>query len=1222
MQIQKLLLLLLCSCTSICAKAEIIYYESQSLHLNFTLNTETKEAKVGNDLDYEHTAQCLPPFDDPWYETYPKPNFWEHVVVPSQIDYQGEMYIVTGVAYRAFARMTEVKTIELPTTIRNFDNEAFYCCVNLESINIPEGVVGIPTGAFEYCKNLKEINLPSTIGGIGSRAFHSCYLFKSITIPGACLRIEDDAFVGCRNIETVVLEDGNTPLYLGKNYSLYWDFQVGDGTKYRGPAYRGLFADCPVKNVYIGRTTINPVFPRNEVYSPFEECYPLDYDVYGSQAIQHEGKILESITFGDNVEEISEKLFYRSSFDSFRNPNAHVTLPSKLRIIHENAFYETLIQQELTIPASCTDIRKCNLGNNLKIIHCEATTPPNINDYITGLPFPSNIVVYIPDSTRNVYSNHEIWGKYYKFVDPADELVAIDVKIPGQLYGRLSYNDYQLSDVFKLKVTGNLSDDDLSTINSMDNLYELDFSETNVETDNMLSTVSRHLVTVNFSNSIKEISSYYTNLTGRLVVPPSCTTLGGFGGSMLEEVTINGPVVVKGSTFWRNKNLKKVFIQGEGAKLNQDAFSQSNVRDLILGEGVVVSSNSFDLATIDTLSIVGNVENIECALPVTKRLVMNGSIRYNASDFYSTLQNLESIEISDLKSWCEMSIPLEGSNPLATAQTVTFNNQIPEEVIIPEGTQMIGDHVFEGCKTITSVRVPQSVNTIGNGSFRGCTNLSDITLTSNVESIGQKAFQNCSSLLGINIPEPVKEIETSCFENCTALKNIGLSDAVEGIKEKAFYNCTSLEEIELPGTLRSIGNSAFRYCTSLNNLIFPSGITSISDYAFSDCSNLREMYSKLLDPVVINTNVFDAIHSKGCLWVPINSGVKYYQNGWGHIPLIDEGFCLIQVDKSLGINMEINEGVLGADGSAMIDYGAAADIRILLDENYYLKSVKLDGNDIINDLHDDMFTLSDVKDNIAMQAYAKKFVFGDVNDDDYVDVGDISAIVKLIQQTPEPTFIKEAADVNNDGDIDVGDITGTVNLIYDNSNVMRARSSNYADFECRIDGSIDGDGILSLYLVNETAVSGIQFEITLAEGMHIPVDEKGNFRVYYNAERIGDMNIKSITLLPNGNYLFLCSSTNKKGIELGAGKILDIAVELETNSILGQQDLSLTNIRMSDINANVHHQDNEIILSCRDNTSGVVSTYSDIDKACKYISNGSVIIKKDGIRYSLNGNKK
>ena len=73
--------------------------------------------------------------------------------------------------------------------------------------------------------------------------------------------------------------------------------------------------------------------------------------------------------------------------------------------------------------------------------------------------------------------------------------------------------------------------------------------------------------------------------------------------------------------------------------------------------------------------------------------------------------------------------------------------------------------------------------------------------------------------------------------------------------------------------------------------------------------------------------------------------------------------------------------------------------------------------------------LEEVDLDAVQSELGEEVLLGDVNRDGFVDVGDIAAIVIIIQNGDVSTFNLDAANVNGDDAIDVGDIAGLVTLI-------------------------------------------------------------------------------------------------------------------------------------------------------------------------------------------------
>ena len=60
-------------------QAETLYYTHEGLHLKFAIDTETKEAMLGNGIDSEKNAIARPPLTDPWWNESPQTNYWKGI---------------------------------------------------------------------------------------------------------------------------------------------------------------------------------------------------------------------------------------------------------------------------------------------------------------------------------------------------------------------------------------------------------------------------------------------------------------------------------------------------------------------------------------------------------------------------------------------------------------------------------------------------------------------------------------------------------------------------------------------------------------------------------------------------------------------------------------------------------------------------------------------------------------------------------------------------------------------------------------------------------------------------------------------------------------------------------------------------------------------------------------------------------------------------------------
>ncbi len=126
----------------------------------------------------------------------------------------------------AFALLTALEEVSLPSTLTEIDYYAFYGCINLKKITFPNGnnLKIINKSAFENCnitgeldlasayvvganafagnKNLTSIKLPETLQSIGAYAFAGCEKLDNVEVAAEHVKYGVYAFTGCKSLRT------------------------------------------------------------------------------------------------------------------------------------------------------------------------------------------------------------------------------------------------------------------------------------------------------------------------------------------------------------------------------------------------------------------------------------------------------------------------------------------------------------------------------------------------------------------------------------------------------------------------------------------------------------------------------------------------------------------------------------------------------------------------------------------------------------------------------------------------------------------------------------------------------------------------------------------------------------------------------------------------------------------------------------------------------------
>ena len=119
------------------------------------------------------------------------------------------------------------------------------------------------------------------------------------------------------------------------------------------------------------------------------------------------------------------------------------------------------------------------------------------------------------------------------------------------------------------------------------------------------------------------------------------------------------------------------------------------------------------------------------------------------------------------------------------------------EIVVPDGTVIIGKETFSNYHILIKVILPDSVSEISDSAFYYCNNLKSITLSKNLTLIRGRAFRDCHSLEVINIISKIEKIFDYAFQTCRELKKINLPKTLSEISNTAFVGCSKLEFVTL-----------------------------------------------------------------------------------------------------------------------------------------------------------------------------------------------------------------------------------------------------------------------------------------------------------------------------------------------------------------------------------------------------------------------------------------
>lgn len=127
---------------------------------------------------------------------------------------------------------TNLKSVVLPTKLKNIGSYSFRNCTGITAIDVPNNVTSIGNYAFYGC-GLKSLNLGSSLLSIGQNAFYNCSGISSVTIPNTVTTVGNSAFDGC-NLTSLTVGAGVTKM---ENY-----------------AFGGNYGQKPIKTIWLCNT--------------------------------------------------------------------------------------------------------------------------------------------------------------------------------------------------------------------------------------------------------------------------------------------------------------------------------------------------------------------------------------------------------------------------------------------------------------------------------------------------------------------------------------------------------------------------------------------------------------------------------------------------------------------------------------------------------------------------------------------------------------------------------------------------------------------------------------------------------------------------------------------------------------------------------------------------------------------------------------------------------
>ncbi len=257
----------------------------------------------------------------------------DKIVIASHYVYDNKEYTVDTIDVGAFRDMTKLKTVVVPSTVKNILADAFSGCTSLVDISLPSSILLIAEGAFSNCTSLEYIVIPSAVGTISDRLFAGCVSLKEVVFSGSPKGIGEYAFSNCIALQNIDIKGEVTTIgnYAFNGATSLQSIVLPDTLKVLG---NYVFYGCEnLESVIFSTGMLLDTWMDDQGNEQRSLGEGLFYNCYR----------LDNIVLPEGLTTISQMVFY------FNTSLSHIVIPATITSIGVRAFYQCVSLETVTI---------------------------------------------------------------------------------------------------------------------------------------------------------------------------------------------------------------------------------------------------------------------------------------------------------------------------------------------------------------------------------------------------------------------------------------------------------------------------------------------------------------------------------------------------------------------------------------------------------------------------------------------------------------------------------------------------------------------------------------------------------------------------------------------------------------------------------------------------------------------------------------------------------